>query len=151
MATKRPDTKPLTAKGEKMKFNEMYPSRFLKADDLVQPLTVKIKEVVMEKLGGENGDEKPVCYFTGQSKALALNKTNCEAIINIANSDDTDDWPGTKVELYKTTVMFHGQRTACVRIRKLEGARSHATAVHATAAFPEPDDNVPDSGDEDVK
>jgi hypothetical protein len=34
-----------------LKFNDMFPSRFFKADDLAQPLTVKIKEVKIEPLG----------------------------------------------------------------------------------------------------
>ena len=100
-----------------LKFNEMFPSRFFKADDLPQPLAVKIKEVHMEKLGDQNGDEKPVLYFVGLDKALALNKTNASAIITIAGSDDTDNWIGCKIELYRDRVMFRGQRTAGIRVR----------------------------------
>ena len=100
-----------------LKFNEMFPSRFFKADDLPQPLAVKIKEVHMEKLGDQNGDEKPVLHFVGLDKALALNKTNAGAIIRIAGSEDTDDWIGCKIELYRDIVMFRGQRTAGIRVR----------------------------------
>ena len=64
----------------------------LKADDLPHPLVVKVREVVMETLGGEGGDVKPVVYFVNQDKQLALNKTNAEQIINITGVDETSQW-----------------------------------------------------------
>src|SRR5438093_8585771 len=106
-----------------MKFNDMFPSRFFKAEDLDEPLVVKIKQVQIERLGGENGDEKPVMSFVGQTKGLALNKTNAATIINIVGSDDVDDWIGAKVELYKDSVLFHGVPTSCVRVRNPSGKK----------------------------
>jgi len=105
-----------------MKFDELYPSRFLKGTDLDKPLTLKIKDVEIQRLGGEGGDEKPVLSFVGHPKGLVLNKTNAATIATIVNSDDTDDWTGQRVELYKDSVLMHGQRTACVRIRAPRGS-----------------------------
>jgi hypothetical protein len=128
-----------------LRYNQMFPSRFWKAEDLVQPLTVKIKEVKIESLGGENGEEKPVVYFANEEKALALNKTNCVAIINAVGSDDTDDWRGQLIQLYKDTVMFHGQHTPCVRIRKPQQQKPKAPVVEpepATESWEE--EEIPD-------
>jgi hypothetical protein len=119
-----------------MKFNEMYPSRFFKAEDLAQPLLVKIKEVKMEVVGGENDEktEKPILYFVNQDKAVILNKTNATIIINITGSDDSDEWTGAHIELYKDTVMFHGTPTPCVRCREPKQQKKSKAAV--TSAQP---------------
>jgi hypothetical protein len=100
-----------------LNFNTMFPSRFVKAADLSAPIVVTIKKVVMEMLGGENSEERPILYFE-HGKPLVLNKTNAEAIINLVQSEEADDWIDTEIELFASMVLFHGQRTPCVRVRK---------------------------------
>ena len=100
-----------------MKFDELYPSRFLKATDLDKPLTLKIRDLEVQSLGGEGSEEKPVLFFVGYPKGLVLNKTNAATIANIADSDDSDDWLGIKIELYRESILMHGERKACVRVR----------------------------------
>jgi hypothetical protein len=130
-----------------LKFNDMFPSRFFKADDLAQPLMVKIKEVKIERLGGDNGDEKPVLYFINQEKGLALNKTNAVSIINATGSDDVDDWVGARIELYRDTVLFHGQRTPCVRVRKPSEKKAKAPVAPPEAIADSWEEEIPDPGD----
>jgi hypothetical protein len=138
-------------KGTQMKFTDMFPSRFWKADDVTQPLIVKIRDVTMETLGGEGGDVKPVVYFTGQEKALALNKTNAERIITIAGSDDSEAWVGVGMELYRDTVLFRGQRTPCVRIRKPRNKPAVSPQSVRSDEAPWPEEDIPDSWESDVR
>ena len=100
-----------------MKTTSLFPSRYIKADDLSEPRTLKIKEVVMEEMN--DGVSKPTIYFVGEPKGLVLNKTNAEFISLITNSDDTDGWVGHRVELHKDLVLFRGQATPCVRVRQV--------------------------------
>jgi hypothetical protein len=126
-----------------LKFNDLYPSRFFKAEDVEAPLVVKIKELVIEKLDGESDEQKPVLYFVNQAKSIVLNKTNATTIINLTGSDDVDDWIGVRIELYKDTVLFHGQRTPCVRIRAPREKKSGAQISDTS------EDDIPDSKDDE--
>jgi hypothetical protein len=54
----------------------------------------------MEMIGD---DERPILYFGGKEKGLALNKTNANTIANVFG-DDTEDWRGGEIVLFETTV-----------------------------------------------
>ena len=104
-----------------MRFNSLFPSKWLKSDDLEQPCVLRIKDVTIEQVGGEGGDRKPVVHFVGYDKALILNKTNGDAIASLVGSDDTDDWIGARIELYKAQTRVNGALVPCVRIREPRG------------------------------
>ena len=55
--------------------------------------------------------------------------TNWDAVAAIAG-DDTDDWPGHRVELYPTTTTLKGKPVDCIRIRAAaaEGAEAEGGA-----------------------
>jgi hypothetical protein len=119
-----------------MKFDEMFPSKYLRGADLEKPLAVRIKSVSIELLGKEQ-EAKPVCYFVGDVKPMILNKTNCATLITITGTEESDEWGGHRVELYRETIMMNGSRTPALRIRALRKGDE-----------PE-DDDVPDTwGDE---
>lgn len=97
-----------------MKIGEAFPGNYLKAQDLGNSrVTVTIDRVEMEDIGG---DHKAVLYFVGKEKGLVLNKTNSNTITELANSDETDDWAGLRVILFKTKTEYQGKRVDCVRI-----------------------------------
>ena len=75
---------------------EYFPSTYLKASDLkgASP-TVTIERVEYEAVGRQK-DMKPIVYFAGKEKGLVLNKTNCNKIVEIAQSPVTEDWPGVR-------------------------------------------------------
>jgi hypothetical protein len=58
-----------------------------------------------------------VAFFARGLKPLVLNRTNWEKIADISGSDESDDWAGTKVELYATTTSMNGKIIDCVRVR----------------------------------
>ena len=102
------------------KLSELYPSKYLSAADLDNKEAVtEITEVTIEEFENDGQKrQKPLCHFKGSSKGLVLNKTNAITIAEIADSDDTADWPGTRVCLYSTMVNFGSKMTEAIRIRK---------------------------------
>lgn len=81
-------------------------------------VNVRIKQVKAGTLVGERGkkDKKPVAYFHGKEKALALNATNCKTIATMYGND-VDDWVDKWITLYPTTTEMGGQTVECIRVR----------------------------------
>lgn len=96
------------------KINEMFPSNYLKAADIDDDTVVTIQSVQEETIGD---DPKHVVYFDELEKGLVLNKTNAESIAAATGSDDTDDWPGSQVTLFATTVSFQGKPVEAIRVK----------------------------------
>lgn len=104
-----------------MKKEDVFPSRFWKAGDLNgKPLVVIIEGTVRETLKTPDGKEdvKAVLYFTGSKKCLPLNVTNWDSVAEICGSEDSDMWPGHKLELYPTKTQMGGKMVDCIRIRR---------------------------------
>lgn len=102
-----------------MKMSQMFPSKYLKADELGDSdHTFTISRIAIESLGqGAEKDEKPVVYFSEIEKGLVVNKTNATTITKIAGSDDTEDWIGKKVTLFATEVQFGADMVLSIRVR----------------------------------
>jgi hypothetical protein len=101
--------------------SDAFPSKYLKAADLNDgPAVVTIKLAELERIKGFDGKEQPkvVVYFAKQYKPLILNRTNFDAITDIADSGETDDWVGTRIELFAAPVTFNGKTADSVRVRK---------------------------------
>jgi hypothetical protein len=132
--------------------SEAFPSKYLKASDLGdQPAIATIKVAALENIKGFDGKEQPkvVCYFSKHFKPLPLNRTNFDSIMDIAGSDETDDWAGTKIELYPSETAMNGKILDCIRIRKPnEPAKLKRAAKGDDAKKPtlaeEMDDEIPD-------
>ena len=77
-----------------MKFDDMFPGKFLKAADLNgHPVKVNIEKVELQDVVGQGKEQdyKWVLYFQGKQKGLILNKTNGRAITDVY--EDTEAWP----------------------------------------------------------
>jgi hypothetical protein len=101
-------------------FSDAFPSKYLKATDLADgPVIATIKVGELERIRGFDGKETPkvVLYFAKKLKPLPLNRTNFESVVDICGSDDSDDFGGTKIELYATKTSLNGKVMDCVRIR----------------------------------
>jgi arabinogalactan endo-1,4-beta-galactosidase len=97
-----------------MKMNEIYPSKYLKADDLQgREVRVTMQAVELEKIGDDN---KPVLYFKGKDKGVVLNKTNASTI-SVAYGDDTEDWYDQPIILFSVMVDFQGKVAPAIRCR----------------------------------
>lgn len=121
-----------------MKSTDVYPSKYLRAADLNghEPV-VTIDRVDMETLGD---DRKPVVYFKGKDKGVVLNKTNWNAIEEIAGEEDSDNWKGVKVKLIVVKVEFQGKRVPAIRIDDPSG--SHRAAHRAPEPVDTPDEDT---------
>lgn len=60
--------------------------------------------------------KKPIVYFRGKDKALALNKSNGKSIAGIYGPD-TANWIGKPITLFKAQADAFGQIVPCIRIR----------------------------------
>ncbi len=126
-----------------MKRDDVFPGKYLKAADLKgKARVVEIDHAPLETLKNTKGEEqqKIVLYFIGLKKAMPLNMTNFDAVADICG-DDTEFWPGQKIELYPTTTQMGGKTVDCVRIRRPRELPSPPAASRTPSA--EFDDDIP--------
>lgn len=97
--------------------NTAYPSKYVSAADLngSEP-TLMIRDCVMELIGQRDINKKPVLYFDGKEKGLALNKTNAMAIATLYGPE-SDNWKGHKVTLFVIMTEFQGRTVPGLRVR----------------------------------
>jgi hypothetical protein len=110
-------------------YRTAFPSKYLKADDLgtTRPIGT-IAAVGFENVGmGANADRKLVVRFKEPGlKQFVLNLVNCDSIAEIADTDDFEMWPGTRIQLFTTKTEFQGKRVPCIRICAPPSAASQA-------------------------
>jgi hypothetical protein len=100
--------------------NEMYAgdSNWLKCEDLSgKEHKVAISGIEVKKV--EQDDKKLnklELAFTGQQKALLLNKTNASVVAK-AYGDDYTTWLGKEIIMYPTVTDFGGKTVDCIRLR----------------------------------
>lgn len=130
-----------------VKLAEAFPGKWLKPDDVDPPVVSTVKAAIEEDIKGLDGKEqkKVVLYFAKKPKPLPLNRTNFESVMDICGSDDSDDFPGTKIELFKQpNVRGPNGLTDGVRIR----APGAAEKQKLKKAAPKDDDEKPPYSDE---
>ena len=102
-----------------MKKSDFWKGKHIKAEDLAEPVTLTIETVKAETLKFNGREErKPVVYFERAQKSLPLNMTNFDALVELTGADNTDEWPGHRVEVYATTTEMNGETKPCVRLRE---------------------------------
>lgn len=93
---------------------EFFPSKHLKAADLDgKEIKVTIARVEREKLGDEM---KPVVYFNGKQKGVALNKGNTQVLAE-AFGRKSEDWFGREVILYAIWTEYQNKSVQGLRLR----------------------------------
>ena len=118
-----------------MNINDAFPTKFIKASDLQgRAVTVKIATVKMDEV--EKGKMKPILYFFGKERGLALNKINSNTIASLYGPE-TDNWIGQPIELFEAMVDYQGKTVSAVRIRAPRQPLPNA-AGHAVAPQPAP-------------
>ena len=100
-------------------YKSFFDRDYIYAFDLQgRDVTVIIDKVTGGELTSVGGrkTKKPLAYFVGKQKPLALNATNGKTIAALYGTN-TDDWPGKRVTLYPTTTTMGGETVDCIRIR----------------------------------
>ena len=98
----------------------LFDKAYLYSFDLQgQDVTVVIAKVTQGTLVGTKGEKtkKPVLFFKGKTKGLALNITNVRTIGAIYGGFDVANWIGKAITLYPTTCQFGPDTKECIRIR----------------------------------
>lgn len=119
---------------------------YLKAADCQKPILLTVRNVVEETVGqGEDASRKPVAYFEECEKGLALNKTNADAMTEIAGDDETNLWSGMQVVLYKSQTKLRGSTVDCVRVRAPmnQPAQAQQRPAPRTIEEPVPEADIP--------
>lgn len=90
-----------------MKISDLYPSKFIKSDDLQgRSHRLTIMSVTVEEIS--DTERKPVLRFMRREKGLVLNKTNATHLAQ-AFGDDTIMWQGLEVDLVAMPTTFNGK------------------------------------------
>jgi hypothetical protein len=92
---------------------------------------------------GQKTTKKPLCFFSGIKRPLALNATNCKTIAAMFGND-TDDWRGKRITLYPTMTQFGGADVECIRVRP----RAPDERAAPGQISPEPEPQETDSDEE---
>jgi hypothetical protein len=102
-----------------MDINQMYPSKYLKADDIPtgQQLRLTIKQIVRETVGeGPAAEEKWCMYFHETQQGMVLNQTNAHTL-SIQLGNETDHWIGHPVHLGVENVQFGSKFVPGIRVQ----------------------------------
>ena len=117
---------------------QFFDKAYLYAFDLNgRDVTVTIDKVVGGTLTGTGGksSKKPILFFRGAKKGLALNITNAKTIAAMyGGSFKSEDWIGKRVTLYPSRTSFGGTEMDCIRIRPMIPGAKVKDAPPAEAA-----------------
>lgn len=121
--------------------------RFLKADVEVEKgkdlelIIERVSEEELENMG--QTDVKPCLWFRGIDKGLVLNKTNARMLIDNFGSDETNDWLGRKVKLFRTMTSSPTGMVPCIRVRPFDGGAVPTDAVDEPSNILQGEDEIP--------
>jgi hypothetical protein len=110
-----------------MDFDELYPSKYVKASDLNGKEATLLIDSVEREIVGRDGDKKVVMGFRGKDKRLVLNKTNGHTISRLYGKR-TENWVGKAITLFPTVTEYGGQQVSCVRVKEPPSPPQHGTA-----------------------
>ena len=123
---------------------KMYDKAYIYAYDLEgRDVTVEIVRVTGGTLVGTGGksNKKPVLYFKGTEKGLALNITGARVIAGMYGGFDADKWLNKRITLYPTTTTFGSQTVDCIRIRPTV-PKGKGEPIRADVPAPEPVEEI---------
>jgi hypothetical protein len=102
-----------------MDINKMFPSKYLKGEDLRNAVSVTIAGVRAEETyrPGEGKSQIFVLYVEKGSKGVILSRPLAQGIAKILNEPDTDKWVGMKIILYGERMSVAGQERIAIRAR----------------------------------
>lgn len=119
-------------------FRTMYDKDFIYAYDLEgRDVTATIERVTAGEVVGTGGkkSKKPVVYFRGSQKGLALCVTNGRTIAALYGNK-TEEWVGKRITMFPSQTSFGGQTVDCIRIRP--SVPTAKTKDHAPAEARQP-------------
>lgn len=119
--------------------DQLYPDPWLRVDDLngrAYVLTIKRCDIEMVHSTIARESKLVAILDIGRTKRLILNKTQCEAVADIAGSRIFDEWPGTKISVREGRAT-NGKATIVI-------SRPAPTPTAVPIPTPEPEPEEPD-------
>jgi hypothetical protein len=137
-----------------MRKSDACPTKYFRAADLPADweLTAEIEMARLETFEGDRGKgdtEKLVVYFRKQKSGLVCGPVLWDQIIEATDEEDSDNWPGHFVQLYRTMTQFGSKTVPCVRVREApddlppKKPAKKSASKSAPMAKPEYDDEIP--------
>jgi hypothetical protein len=127
----------------------MDPRKYIYAEDLGgREVDVQIARVVGGELTGEKNrkTKKPMLFFVGKQKPLALNITNSKAIETMLGTGEIEQWPGNWITLFPSMTQDpNGNQVPCVRIKPRPPNRKGKTPDAPEPAEPPPSEATSDA------
>lgn len=119
-------------------WRSMFDNKYLGSWDLPEgrdcPLVIeRVEAGTLTSMGGRS-DKKPIVFFDGKSKGMALNKTNAKAIAGMYGND-TRKWAGKPIAIYVTQTQSPDGVVPCIRVRPTPPKKK---AANGGATQPEP-------------
>ena len=140
-------TKPKHRRKLKVKMNELFPSKYLRAADLAgKPRTVVIDHVSHEIFKDDGVSvTKTILHFKGSGTApVVLNKTNWKMLVAVTGADDDEDWAGTAIELRSEKVNTPGGKIVdSIRVHEAPQPKSEAPKPKKAKIVVDYDDEIP--------
>ena len=102
-----------------MKTSDVYPSKYVSAEDLDGEKLVTIEKTVLEDVFNTEINatvRKPIVYFKGATKGFLVNKTNWKKIAR-KYGHESDAWVGQKVILTVIEVKAFGDIVQAIRVK----------------------------------
>ena len=126
-----------------MKRNEAFPGKWLRKEDVTQPIRVTITRVALTDIGtDEEPQRKPAMWFKEDVAPTPINSSNWDVLEGLYG-DDSDLWLGKAIEIYvDPDVKFAGRRVGGIRLREPASARAGAP--------PSPNTKVGSTGNADT-
>jgi len=112
----------------KMKLQDLFPSKYLRAADLQGgPRTVIIDYVTHDDFKDDGVNvRKTVLHFRGGGTApVVVNKTNWRMLVALTGADDDENWAGHRIELRSEKVNAPGGKIVdSIRVREAPQPKS---------------------------
>lgn len=104
-------------KREARSYSDLYPGRFLKADQLMGAhVTLTIRAAYLDRLGrGDGAEDRGVLAFKETGRELVLNKINGECL-RAMFGNVVAEWVGKRVTLYPSKDRFGSEQVDCIRV-----------------------------------
>jgi hypothetical protein len=139
-------TEPKPKRRTKVKMQELFPSKYLRAADLQgKPRTVVINHVTHEDFEDDGVTvTKTILHFNGSGTApVVVNKTNWKMLVALTGADDDEDWAGTAIELRSEKVSSKGGKIVdSIRVHEAPQPKSEVVKLKKAKAAPEFNDEV---------
>lgn len=121
-------------------YRTLFDEKWIKAWDLGgRQITVVIERVkagVLEDPKRKKTDRKPIVFFRGAKKPLALNKTNAKTIASLYGND-TEKWVGKPITIYPTRTTFGSEEVDCIRVKPSVAGKAEDMPAPPPAPAPE--------------